>query len=231
MSSLTKKEKFKKRKERILKDINKPYLTLKEIGEKYGVTKQRVRQICLEFGINRQLETREASSMTFHKIMIDFKLGASIAEITTKFNISREELFCLHRKHAQSEQPLGTQYRNKRNKAIVELFKNGETAKTITNKNIKVLDDPTKILKLNTIYLITGKYGVKRYPKVGNRAAGGFFETKKITNIIVKSYDRKKNPLSFREITEKLNNDGYKTIGGKTFSITNVIDKYHKAKL
>lgn len=222
--------KFKKRRERILNDIKKPHLTLESIGLKFGVTKQRVRQIALEFGINRQIENREAASMTFHKIMVDFKLGASIAEITKKYKISREDLSYLHRQFAPTEPTLISQYRTKRNKAIVDLFKNGDTAKTITNKTLKVLDDPTKILSINTIYGITTKHGVKRYPKVGNRTSGICFEKKSLLNLIVKLYERKSNPLTFEAIANHLNSKGYKTLGGKVFNTQIVYQKYKMAK-
>jgi hypothetical protein len=224
------KDKQEKRKEQIVKHVREGKLTLKSIGLKFGVSKQRINQICVLNNISRWTEIRETSKMLFEKVMIDFKMGASIDEIVEKHNIDRSQLTNLHRRYAPEEIGLIEQYRIKRDKKIISDYSNGITAKRIIEKTDKVLGDPSKVNTVDGVYRIASKNGVKRYPQIGNRSAGGSFEKKSILKMIVKMYEHKKFPAPFHEIAGTLNELGYETICGKEFTPATVRIKYHAYK-
>jgi len=230
--SLIQKEKDKKEKRRlkILKHIKDGDLTFKKIGEKFGISKQIINQIAWSYDVSRWTEIRETSKMLFEKIMFDFKTGSSIDEIVEKHKINRAELSQLHHKYAPEDIGIIEQYRIKRDKKIVSDYSQGVTAKTITEKTDKVLGDPSKVNTVDGVYRIASKNGVKRYPQIGNRSAGGSFEKKSILKIIVKMYEHKEFPAPFHEIAGTLNELGYETICGKEFTLATVRIKYHAYK-
>ena len=226
---LTLKEKNQLRREKILSEVQKGKSYV-DIGKKFGVTKQRVQQLAKTIDFSRRVEIRETKQMTFEKIMIDFKMGASIAQLTKKYNLSIEDMNYIFKSVEPEAPTLTSRYRVKRNAKIVDDFKNGATASSIVKDKSKILDDPRRILAIDTIYKIVGAQGVKRYKQIGNRSAGGIFEKKAVLKLIVKLHDNKKEKHSFEKIANILNDLGHKTVQGRNFTTAMVRIKYHKYK-
>lgn len=218
------KAKLEKRRNSILALV-KTGIPLIKVGKRFGITKQRVNQIAIEKGISRWVETRDAKKTLYDNILLDMSNNLSIKEMVTKHNVSLSEINSVYKQHSNDTETITDKFRKKRNKKIVGDFIDGDTALVITKKTDKVLYDPTKITCVNGVYRITTKNGVKRYPQIGNRGAGGSFEKKSIIRYIVTKRERK-NPLTYREITENLNALGYTTICGLKFNEPNVRAKY-----
>lgn len=224
-----KKRKDDRRKQNILRHIQKG-LTFKKIAIKFGISKQRVAQVAQEFNILRGVKFVEDANNRFERIMVDFKLGASISELMANHGITKEQLFRLDRFHRPQEEPLSLQYEKRRNEKIISAFKSGCTAEEIILNSDKILGDPTKIITKDGIYRLVIRHGFRRYPNLGNRHNGGILENKDIIDLIIKLRESKKKPLMFKEIAAKLNKEGYRTIQGALFSTSNVGIKYNLAK-
>lgn len=208
----------------ILKDI-KDGFTYAKIGKKFGVTKARVHQIAIFNNIHRRETNRKVRVDKIKKIVRDIKLGASLSEITTKYRINRKDTLKLLISTKINNKTIVDYFRSKRDKAIVNYFLKKNTANQIINKVDGKLAEPVKITTISRVYQINAKHRIKRYPKIGNRHAGGSFDNKNTLKLIVKYHD--KDNLSFREITEKLNKMKLKTVCGFKFQTQNVYYKYH----
>lgn len=206
-------EKYRLKREKILKDIKKG-ASYKEIGLKYGVSMQRIYQIAKMNDISRWEESRNKIKETYKKVVKELKNNTPAKEIYKKYGRRSATIY----KEINNETPYEKQLRVRDND-ITNKFCKGLMAKEL----IKL--ETNNLTNINSIYKINSKRGVKRYPTIGNRSAGGFFECKKVIKLIVKL---KNENMSFVEITSKLNNLGYKTITGRKFTTPNVIAKYHK---
>lgn len=206
-------EKYRLKREKILKDIKKG-ASYKEIGLKYGITKQRIYQIAKMNNVSRWDESRNKAKETYKNVVKELKNNIPAKEIYKKYGRRAGTIY----KKINNETPYEKQIRVRDND-IISKFNKGLMAKEIIDLDTNELTSITSIYRINT------KNGNKRYPTIGNRSAGGSFENKKIIKLIVKLRD---NGSSFIEITNKLNDLGYKTITGRKFTTPNVTVKYHQ---
>lgn len=206
-------EKYRLKREKILKDIKKG-TSYKEIGLKYGITKQRIYQIAKMNNVSRWDESRNKAKETYKNVVKELKNNIPAKEIYKKYGRRSATIY----KEINNETPYEKQIRVRDND-IISKFNKGLMAKEIIDLDTNELTSITSIYRINT------KNGNKRYPTIGNRSAGGFFESKKVIKLIVKL---KNEGVSFVEITNKLNSLNYKTITGRKFTTPNVIAKYHK---
>lgn len=217
------------RKHKIFAYIQENKLTYQQIADKFNISTQRVSQVAQLFNVNRESERHAKTHARENAIILDIKAGLSIDELTTKYDITRKKLFYIYRrkKPVGEAESLGFEYRKKRDARIIELFKAGYTAEEIIEMNDKTLGDPARIRNIQTIYKITVRKKTKRFPRVGNRTAGGCYEDKKVLDLIVKLHDNEKKPKNFKQIANSLNRLGYKTIQDQRFYRENVRVKYH----
>lgn len=212
---------------KIIIRLLKKGLTYEKIANMFSISKERVKQIACKNGLgDRWGKGRKYKKSLCKLISKDIRSKLSLDEILKKHPIPRQKLLYIFNYYHNSS--LIADFRNRRNKKIVTDFIKGNTAQRIVNKKDKVLLDPTKITTLDNIYLINTKNGVKRFPQIGKRCAGGIFEDRKILDLIVKKYEV--DNLSFRQIAEDLNKLGYKTLTGKAFEMQNTYVKYHAYK-
>jgi DNA-binding CsgD family transcriptional regulator/uncharacterized protein YerC len=213
----------KKRHKEILNILKSGALTYDEIGEKFGITKQRVSQIAKFNGYSRWGQIRENKAKFVKKIKKDIKKGLSYNDIYEKHNL-KEKRDLLNDTDLSS---LFTDMMATRNEAIKKQYRT-KTAKKVMKLKDYELNNPNTINDINTVYRVSSKLGYKKYPMIGNRSAGGVFEDKKILKYIERKKD--KDGWSFPMITYKLNRMGRKTLTGKEFTTPNVIAKYHAYK-
>ena len=218
-------KKIIKRKITVIKLLNDG-LTYRAIGKITHITPQRVMQIAKVNGLgDRWITGRVKKKNLLDEVTKDLNENLSIAEILSKRSIDRDTLFYIFE---ISGKPLSRVIRNKRNDKIVEDFLDGDTAKRIIKNPDKVFDDPNRLQDINSIYGINRVRGVKRYPQIGKRTLGGIFEDRKILRFITNKHD--KLGWTFKDIAEKLNELGNKTIQGLPFEPQNTFVKYHSYK-
>jgi Trp operon repressor len=205
-------KKLNLRNDRLVKDIIEGELSYREIGEIYGVTKQRVFQFAKENNISRWKNNREVKLKLKNDIQIDIIKGLSYEEITSKYSYKNTPLTSV------INMSLHRVFLGKRNKEILNLYKT-MTAKEAINIPVSALSTPYKIKSVNDVYKIASQQGYKKYSNVGDRYKGGCFEDKKVTNLIKRLRNK---GLKYREIKEELNKKGIKTITGKSYSTPNI---------
>lgn len=213
-----------KRNEEIQKLILKGE-TFQSIGEKFGISKQRVRQLAVGLGVSRWKEKRALKKTRFKAFIKDIKARMLVSEMAVKHNLSEKEVREIY-KH-QTGELLLTVLREKRDSKIVKDFKAGSTAISIVKNPSEILKNPLKITTTNNIYSINTRNGVKRYPEVGNRSKGGTFQNKRVINLIV---NRRDKGQTFGEILTEMNERGYRTVTGRIFKQSNIAQIYYYAK-
>ena len=227
----TLKEKREKRTNKIIKEVSKNKLTYREIGEKFGITKQRINFIAMSNGINRRLSNYNEKKRISDEITKDIRNNLTIKKICDKHNIvDNHELMRVYKYYGKQIKTPIQIYKSKRNDKISEYFKSGKTAKEIILLNDSILTNNVKINHINGVYQINKKNNFKRYTEIGNRHNGGVFEKKIILKKIANMYDRKKNKLSFVKIANFLNENGYRTVTNKLFTYEMVRLKYLQYK-
>lgn len=194
------------------------------IAKKFHLTNQRIQQLAKRIGVSRWENSRAYYKNIANKINSDIIKGVSYKKIQKKYNTKKNISFLY--KHGLN--PLPSFFREKRNKAIVSDFINGKSAIEITKLKDKALKDPVKLKCISSIYRITKKAGILRYPEVGNRRDGIVFEKREILYLI-KLYREKRN-YTYEKIADTLNKKGYKTLTGKNFYGQIVFAKYKIAK-
>ena len=205
------------RNKELIEAINNSGLTYREIGEKYNVSKARVQELAKKNGISRWKVSRERNKQLAVSIERDFKAGLTYEEMKEKYDLGKIDFKSL------KIEPLATRYRKERDSKIVAEYKK-KTAKSVLKSNDPAMDNPDRLTAINSVYGVTRKMGFKKYPNVGNRNAGGVFETPKTIKLIKKL--REKNELSFNEIAAVLNSKGLKSPMGKEYTGHNLRFKY-----
>ena len=201
------------RKARILAHIKDDKLTYTNIGKRFGISKARVQQIAKENGVGRWKLSRSKNAKIVDSIITDFGNGLSYVELKNKYgNIYYNVPFNIY-----------SYFLEKRNAEIISQYKE-KTAKRVLSSTEQKLDDPNRINGVNSVYLISGKEGYKKYPNVGDRNKGGSSEDKTIIRYIIRKRDN--DGWSFKQISDKLNKLGKKTICGFKFTIANTYSKY-----
>ena len=207
------------RNEKLITDIRQGELTYKEIGKKYNITKQQVYQFAKIDKISRWEESRKKISTLVVEVKEDLKKGLTYKEICDKYGDN------YYLKHVV-EGGIYTHLREKRNKEIVTQYKQ-TTAKSIISDLSPLLDSPQRIVTTNQIYKISVRNGYKKYPKIGNRSKGGLFESSRVIKLIK---ELKNKNYTYRRIAEVLNEKGWKSPMGKTYSSANVFSKHKLIK-
>ena len=208
----------------ILELLKTTDLTFQAIADKYGVTKSRVGQISQRYGkFNRSKTNRKYWTSVLQKVLDELTPEMDIKAIASAHNLSVVEFN--NRIRYYLGENLITILMEQRNEAISRHYIDGLTAKGITLKNETPFLQPNQITSQNSVYMINTKNGVRRYPKIGDRSKGGTFEDPEVMKFI----NRYKNKgYTFKEITDKLNACGYKTVSGLPFKWPNVSVKYNK---
>jgi hypothetical protein len=204
--------------------------TFGELSNKYGVSRQRIQQIAIQHGnLSIHAINHNRKEEIVNKIMIDTSI-LRYDEIKKKYSNFEGFSWLSLKKKFKEIYGIGLYDKlyQTRNITIVNKYSSGQIAKEVLNGSEQELKSPKQMKSERDVYRISSSFGYKKYPKVYNRAAGGMFEDKKILNLIVKLRDLKK--MSFSEIAEELNNKGYKTVSGFTFSTPNVVVKYRDYK-
>tara|TARA_R110000851_G_scaffold248445_2_gene400961 strand:+ start:481 stop:1470 length:990 start_codon:yes stop_codon:yes gene_type:complete len=211
------------RNEQILKLLVEDDKTYEEIGNIYGISKQRIRQLAYKSNFKRYAIRKVKYTEIAKEILLDIKLGMLYSEIREKYTYAVIRNVCSRGLLSN----LYTDFISKRNTTITKKYKETIARKIIESSDSELLN-PNKINGLSNIYRIACEDGFKRYPKIGNRNKGGTFEDKKILRYITKKRD--KDGWSFRRITDKLQRLGHKTLTGKVFDTPNVYYKYNAYK-
>lgn len=147
----------------------------------------------------------------------------SYLEIGLKFNLSKRRICDIANNNGIHRKTVNELEKGLESKKVIKYFKSGVSVKDILNKS------DISIKSSKVIYGIFRKNNIE-YVKTLTNVKGSILEKKSILKKIVDLYDRKKNPLSFTQISDMLNNDGFKTITNKNFSRVNVRLKYLQYK-
>jgi hypothetical protein len=213
------------RNETILKLVKQDELTYQEIGDIFGITKQRVKGIVYKSGYSRWAIRKVKYEVIGKDVKNDLKLGLTYPEIRDKYGIKTLDRLVYNKLIPR----LYTKSINKRNDEITKRYKKQRAIDIVKSKDIDV-NNPNGVQQEKSVYSIASNNGYRKYPKIGRRCDGGTFEDKKILRYISKKRDKDK--WTFKRISDKLNSLGHKTLTGKEFTIPNVIYKYnaHKKK-
>jgi hypothetical protein len=190
------------------------------IAKKYGFSKARAMQISKTIGINPK-DVRQAKRVVLAKnINADIKGGASYCEIKSKYDMDGSSLHYLNTVVGNFN---GTYAKTKsrRNDAIIERFKKGDTAASIVEAGLCNLGS------IGGIYQMLSLAGVKRYPNIGTRSAGGWNDDPKVMTLINKYSE---TGFSAPQITKLLNSRGIKTQQGLKYTTANVLAKINAMK-
>jgi len=203
--------------------------TYQKISEKTNITKQRVQQIAKSLNFSRWVQIRNNEKITIKSIEEDISKGLFYNDLKNKYNINDCKIKGMLRRN--NCKILKNKRENEfinRNKTIVSEYRNGKSASMILLLDSNVISEPAKINSVGSVYAICIKQGFRKYPKVKNRRSGEIFESVKILKLIVRLKEKKH--LTLVDIASYLNEKKYKTICGKTFSFSNVANKYISAK-
>lgn len=208
-----------KEREQDIVNMLKEDKTFREIAEKYNLTKQRINQIAKRNGIYKQKMTKKLNKAIHEEVLASIKNCTPLEDIMNKHNISLTELeyrFNL----TNTPKTLNRLQRDRRDKIIIQKFKDGMPVSQII-KLIKPLEilQPKKINTVHGVYAILSKYKVKRYPKIGNRHAGGTNLTKEIIKLIK---NKRNEGLSYEGIANYLNEQNIRTVSDKLFTGKNL---------
>jgi transposase len=215
-----------KREKQIVKLLssNKGYA---EIAKKFSVSRQRIYQIAERNNISGiRVKKKESRQVLVENLKKELENGLSIREMSIKYNVSVDEI--KHQFKTETNISLFSLMVKTRNEKINNDFVAGSTAKKIVNDSDKFLSNPVKVTTLDYVYMLNTKKGIKRYPKIGKRCNGGTFEDPKIIKFIV--YKRDRLGWTFKQIANRLNELGYKTVTNIIFTSFNTNVKYNKAK-
>lgn len=213
-----------KRNKEILRLINEGE-TFESIGKKNGISKERVRQIAVANGINRWDKIREFKNKKFNEFLPDIKANLPLSEIATKHSLTKSKIYSIYKE--KTGVSLLKVLSKKRNNIINKKFVSGKTANKIISDKTNILDNPVRITTTNSIYTINTKNNIKRYPQIGDRSKGGTFQSKKAIKLIVKYRDK---GFTCKKILKKLNKKGIKTVTGKNFKESNILQLYNYVK-
>lgn len=208
IKTMTKEERLER--EKVIKKLLDDGVTYKVIGEKFGITQERVRQISHRLGIKRWEISRENKKIAKEDMMKDIEAGLTYKEISKKY------------KHIKGLRDIISGLEkiilDKRNELIIKEYKTKTAKQIISDNNLNIGE--------NFVYEIVTEAGLKKYPKVGPRYKGGLNEDEEILTIIKRK--REVDGMSFKAIASYLNNNGYITVQGKLFADHSVRHKYNK---
>ena len=197
-----------------------------ELSDKYSITPQRVQQITKSSGILLHGRRHEIKDEIVDQIKEDISV-LTYSEIREKYNKFNDKynwgvLSKLYQK--KFGESIWTIMKRERDNFIVSKYSAGHTALKILASEEKEFKSPIHFTGINNIYRISSNKGVKKFPQIKNRAAGGVCEDVKILKKVVKM---RKKGKSFNQISEYFNKKGIKTITGKSFTPGNTNRKYH----
>ena len=204
-------------------------VTYTEIGKLYNISETMVRYIAKKCNITRNTRySNDDLLKTIVNINNDIKKGVSQSIINERYNLNNKLLYI---KLLNLGLPnINRRYRKTRNQALTNHYKTTTAEEVLTIKDI-VLDDPTRIKSVGSIYTISSLNGYKKYEKIGNRRAGGIFCDTKILNYIVRK--REKYNWPFKKISEHLQAKNCKTGQNADFheyTVSYYYRRYKKSK-
>jgi hypothetical protein len=209
-----------KRNKKILKSLLKGE-KLTVIGEKFGVTKQRIRQIGEVNGYSRLETIRTKREELGNSMIKDINNSMSVKKLTKKYKVDEQTLRAAY-KSVTGDTPHSA-LRKLRNVRLSNDFMNGDTASKIITKTSKKYVTPVKISTLDGIYAINTMMGVKRYPMITDRSKGSLNLSKRVSNMII---NRANKGYTFARISDELNDLNYTTITGVKFTEANTYSIY-----
>lgn len=210
---------------KIVQQILEGKKTLVEIGLEFGISKQRVRQIGSLYNANKSEIKRARREKAVSALKVGFKEQKTLQELSKELKIPEARLAGYY--HYETGNSFYQQVMERRNKTISEKFVAGKTAKKITEKVSRVLDNPSRVKTVNQVYSINTKNNVRRYPNIGDRSKGGCFLDKKILNFIATQYMKNKTT---EEIAQMLNDKKLKTTQGLPFTAGNIFSYINKMR-
>ena len=203
----------------ILDMVKKGDKTYQEIGGIFNISKQRVKQVCMEKGYRRHDDLKEKYTLISLDVIKDVKEGKPYQEIKDKYG---SKLLANLKVRGLIKYSFQSVIQDRDNE-IIQRYKE-VIAKEIVKSNEQRFNDPREIRRIQNVYRVASKNGFKKYPNVGNRWAGGCFENKKVLKFITDKRD--KHDWPFQKIANELNRKGYKTVQGKRYQQANVRLKY-----
>lgn len=197
-----------------------------EIGRRFGISKQRVRQFADQNGINRWKDNREKYEQLVKDVNRDFNAGMSYEEIIDKYDLTNESI--KNKLEYYGLESLPKRFRDIRNYEITRQYRQVSAKKVIKSQN-PVLNDPTRIGTIRSVYEISSKSGFKKYPNI-ERGVKGIFVDEKVLKII-KARKNSKYKYTNQMIADELNEKGFRTAYGREFlwhTVQNIWGKYQK---
>lgn len=210
---------------KIIEMISEGHL-YKDIAKKCKVSLNTVRLLSIQNGMrrNNRYDSSEMKKI-IENIYNDINNGISYSDLKIKYDLTPKNKSNLYR---YGLRPICKIYKERRDNTIKQLYK-VKVAREVIKDEDKTLDSPERIETLHHVYTINRETGGQRkFPLVGSRYHGGNFEDKKILKYIQDKRDN--NKLSFKDISDKLNKLGKKTITGVPFTDYLVRYKYYHYK-
>lgn len=195
------------------------------IGKKFGLSTERVRQICVLAGMHRKKEHETLMKKLLERINKDIQNDISYDKLIEKYKINKTRMNTLR---AAGMPALSKIYIQKRNEIVLREFKKGKTAIQIMYMKHKHLNGNFAIGCIDLVYKIATKNNLYKQPKVKDRYLGGTSENQEVLEMIHQKRDVEK--LSCEKVAQYLNDMGARTITGKKFSPQLVSYKYYQEK-
>lgn len=202
----------KKARDKSIAALSKTGMDYDKIGGLFSLHKNTVGKICSKQGAgkNEKLSKKEIID-TIANINKDIETGVSYQDICDKYDLTpaRRAKFANY-----GLEPVYSRCSDRLTDSIKsEYIDKGQTMTEIST---------------NTAYIRMGKNKTKKYPKIGNRSAGGVFLPKTTIETIVRL--REKKEYSFSKIAKELNAMNIKTVTDIDWTQHNVYFKYHAIK-
>ena len=220
---------FRIKRNSLIREMRDAGYSDKKIGIAYNLTTERIRQICNSLGSTINEERKDFFQNIISNIKKDIELNLCYEEIMNKYELKEANLTRIYfwARFYKMDLPIFLDFFiKKRNEIIINEFKKGKTAKEILNNKNKFLNGYFKIKGIGLIYSILAKNGVYRFPTVGKRCHGGYFENKEVLNKI--KFLREKKNYTFGRISKYFSERNILTIGNKIFTPQNICSKYKK---
>lgn len=186
-----------------------------EIIKKYGFKKSTFLSMIKMMGYDFMKDRKNKRLDLINKVKKSIEKGENYSDIIKKYNLDSK---IIHRFTELGYSP-SQDYINRRNSKMGDKYDNGTKAKKLTSEKEK------HVKTVSGVYgVVSAKLGIYKHPEI-KRGVKGLLANKETIKRILKY---KKDGLKFREIANKLNEEGFKTLTGLPFSDHHVIAKYNK---
>lgn len=183
--------------------------------KKYGFKKSNFLNMIKMMGYDFMKDRKNKRLELINKVKKSIENGENYSDIIKKYNLDSKTI---HRFTELGYSP-SQDYMSRRNSKMGNKYDNGTKAKKLTSEKEK------HVKTVSGVYgVVSAKLGIYKHPEI-KRGVKGLLENKETIKRILKY---KKDGLKFREIADKLNDEGFKTLTGLPFSDHHVIAKYNK---